>query len=161
IDVYAIVPHTLDVVPVTVDGLDSCLELVFPEAGGFFDGLRARLHMEQEDSATTSYTGDEVQENKDSPFGAQSVARHRVKLRRIADHWHQSLLKTVHAAFSRHPHVLMAQARLAHNRRQKRKSFCPCSNFLSLFGTMAVMAEASKLQKLWRPGLDTSRRSCS
>ncbi|CAE7375024.1 unnamed protein product, partial [Symbiodinium microadriaticum] len=70
IDVYAIVPHTLDVVPVTVDGtfsLDSCLELVFPEAGGFFDGLRARLHMEQEDSATTSYTGDEVQENKDSP----------------------------------------------------------------------------------------------
>ena len=33
-----------------------------------------------------SYTGDEVQENKDSPFGAQSVARHCVKLRRIADH---------------------------------------------------------------------------
>ncbi|OLQ03595.1 hypothetical protein AK812_SmicGene13463 [Symbiodinium microadriaticum] len=155
IDVYAIVPHTLDVVPVTVDGLDSCLELVFPE------DRASRVSDSQALSwalvAVRSYTGDEVQENKDSPFGAQSVARHRVKLRRIADHWHQSLLKTVHAAFSRHPHVLMAQARLAHNRRQKRKSFCPCSNFLSLFGTMAVMAEASKLQKLWRPGLDTSR----
>ncbi|CAE7828944.1 unnamed protein product, partial [Symbiodinium microadriaticum] len=87
IDVYAIVPHTLDVVPVTVDGLDSCLELVFPEVGSIFhDELRARLHMEQEDSATTSYSGDEVQENKDSPFGAQSVARRCVKLCRIADH---------------------------------------------------------------------------
>ncbi|CAE7216820.1 unnamed protein product [Symbiodinium sp. CCMP2592] len=67
IDVYAILPHTLDVVPVTVVdtfSLDSCLELVFPEVGGRFRGLRARL--EQPDSATTSYSGDDAQENKDS-----------------------------------------------------------------------------------------------
>ena len=91
---YAIVPHTLDVVPVTVDGTFSAIlgsgirdvsqklaqqrprllpgtgvpggpglarfrfaGAVFGpccgQAGGFFDGLRARLHMEQEDSATT------------------------------------------------------------------------------------------------------------
>eukprot|EP00439_Symbiodinium_sp_Y106_P024628 s2239_g3.t1 len=68
IDVYAILPHTLDVVPVTVVdtfSLDSSLELVFPEVGGSFRGLRARL--EQPDSATTSYSGNDVQENKDSP----------------------------------------------------------------------------------------------
>ncbi|CAE7242682.1 unnamed protein product [Symbiodinium sp. CCMP2592] len=68
IDVYAILPHTLDVVPVTVDdtfSLDSSLELVFPEVGGRFRGLRARL--EQPDSTTTSYSGNDVQENKDSP----------------------------------------------------------------------------------------------
>ncbi|CAE7216795.1 unnamed protein product [Symbiodinium sp. CCMP2592] len=68
IDVYAILPHTLDVVPVTVVdtfSLDSSLELVFPEVGGRFRGLRARL--EQPDSATTSYDGDYAAENKDSP----------------------------------------------------------------------------------------------
>eukprot|EP00439_Symbiodinium_sp_Y106_P007703 s2442_g1.t1 len=68
VDVYAILPHTLDVVPVTVDDsfrLDSSLELVFPEVGGSFRGLRARL--EQPDSATTSYSGDGAQANKDSP----------------------------------------------------------------------------------------------
>jgi len=68
IDVYAILPHTLDVVPVTVVdtfSLDSSLELVFPEVGGSFRGLRARL--EQPDSATTSYDGDYAPENKDSP----------------------------------------------------------------------------------------------
>ncbi|OLQ03338.1 hypothetical protein AK812_SmicGene13686 [Symbiodinium microadriaticum] len=64
IDVYAILPHALDVVPVTVvdTSLDSCLELVFPEVRSAADSADFG-----QDCSSRSYTGDDAQENKDSP----------------------------------------------------------------------------------------------